>query len=208
MSASVPQPWEQRLLRLVSEQGAIPFDQLARFLAIEERQAARVGWHLAERGFATCRPVLHGEPPWLWLNSRGSRLSGTGLAHFKPTGHALTRIRAVNEVRLHITTRAPAARWICGRVVRREQGFRGAAPQAVVEVDGERHALVVRPGNTGNVAQERARIEPLLARYNAVITFGSPRVRTALGRLACRYGYRNLVLRPIPRPPHVAGPDH
>lgn len=72
------QPWEQQLLRLVSEQGAVPLDQLARFLDVEEAQAARMGWHLVDRGLAVCRPVLHGEPPWLWPTFRGNRASGTG----------------------------------------------------------------------------------------------------------------------------------
>lgn len=201
MSARAPQPWEQRLLRLLSEQGAIPFDQFARFLDVEERQAARLGWHLAERGFATCRPVLHGEPPWLWLNFRGSRLSGTGLACFEPTGHALVRIRAVNEVRLHIEARAPAARWLSGRAVRHEQGSGGPRTQAVVEVEGERHAMVVRTGRPVDPAVERSRIEPLLARYEVVVVFAPSPVRAALERLGRAHGYRNLVVRPVPVPP-------
>lgn len=63
--------WERRLLRLVSEQGAMPFDQLARFLDVEERQALR-GWHLAERDLVICRRVLHGEPPWLVRHEQGN----------------------------------------------------------------------------------------------------------------------------------------
>ncbi len=33
MTAPALEPWERRLLRLVSEQGAMPFDQLARSTA-------------------------------------------------------------------------------------------------------------------------------------------------------------------------------
>jgi hypothetical protein len=208
MAGPALEPWERRLLRLVSEQGAMPFDQMARFLDVEERQAARVGWHLAERDLVTCRRVLHGEPAWLWLSFRGHRLSGTGLELLRPTPRGLALIRAVNEVRLYIEGRAPQARWICGRAVRHEQGNRGPRPQAVVEVDGERHALVVRPGRAAaHLPQERVRIEPLLARYDAVVIFASSPVRAALRRLERRHGYRNLVLRPIPESPPAAGPD-
>ncbi len=56
----------------------------------------------------------------------------------------MARMRAVNEVRLHIARRAPEARWICARSIVREQGMRGYRPNAVVEVGGERHAILVR----------------------------------------------------------------
>ena len=55
----------------------------------------------------------------------------------------MARMRAVNEVRLHIARRAPEARWICGRSVVREQGTRGYRPNAVVEIGAERHAILV-----------------------------------------------------------------
>ena len=41
-----PEPWEFELLRLIAEQGAIPFDQLARFLGADAGQAASVVKHL------------------------------------------------------------------------------------------------------------------------------------------------------------------
>ena len=47
------EPWEQRVLRLISEQQAIPFDQLARFLECEEEQAARVAKHLTKASTQT-----------------------------------------------------------------------------------------------------------------------------------------------------------
>jgi len=50
-------------LRLIAEQGAIPFDQLARFAGCEESQAARVAVHLFKAGFADYGRFLYDEPP-------------------------------------------------------------------------------------------------------------------------------------------------
>ena len=113
----MPEPWEFELLRLIAEQGAIPFDQLARFAGCEEPQAARLAKHLFKAGFADYGRFLYDEPPWIWLSGRGMRLSGTGFACLRPRVGAMGRMRAVNEIRLHIAARAPEARWLCSRSV-------------------------------------------------------------------------------------------
>ncbi len=193
-----PEPWEFELLRLLAEQGAIPFDQLGRFLDAEERQAANVVKHLTKGGYADYGRTLHGEPHWAWLTARGARLSGMGFVPGSPKVGAMARIRAVNEVRLHITRRAPEARWVCGRSVVREQGLKGMRPNAVVEIGGERHAIVVKHG----FPQERERelVETQMARYDAVIYFANPRPRALLERLKAEHHWPKLVIRPIPGP--------
>lgn len=192
-----PQPWELTVLRLLAEQGAIPFDQLARFLGAAEHQAAAIAKHLTDRGFADYGSILHGEPHWLWLTWRGSRASGTGFGALPPKVGAMSRIRALNEIRLHICARAPHARWRCGRTVFREQGKRGHRPNAIVECDGERHAILVllRPG-----ARERLvpRLETLLRRHDALIVFTTRRSRPNLERLADQHHWPRVVLRNIP----------
>jgi hypothetical protein len=57
----------------------------------------------------------------------------------------MARMRAVNEVRLHIAKRAPEARWICGRSVVCEQGMRGYRPNAVVEIGRAGRAILEHP---------------------------------------------------------------
>ena len=168
-----PEPWEFDLLRLIAEQGAIPFDQLARFLGCEDEQAARIAKHLHKAGFADYGRFLHGEPHWVWLSARGARLSGTGLHYRLPKVGAMARARAVNEVRLHIARRAPEARWVCGRSIVREQGVRGYRPNAVVEIGRERHAILVRL-RVQSEERERAILETHMARYDAVIAFCAP----------------------------------
>ncbi|HWW67118.1 MAG TPA: hypothetical protein VNY83_03975 [Solirubrobacterales bacterium] len=195
-----PEPWEFELLRLIAEQGAIPFDQLARFLEGDERQAASMVKHLTKVGYADYGRFLHGEPHWAWLTGRGARLSATGFAARRPKVGAMARMRAVNEVRLHIARRAPEARWIGPRSVVREQGKTGYRPNAVVEIGSERHAIVVhlRAGD-----QERTRdiIETHMARYDALIAFAKPVPLAVLKRLQSQNHWPKLVIRPIPTPP-------
>ena len=48
----VPEPWEFELLRLIAEQGAIPVDQLARFLGVDVRQVRP--WPTGDRQRPPC----------------------------------------------------------------------------------------------------------------------------------------------------------
>lgn len=196
-----PEPWEHELLRLIAEQAAIPFDQLARFIVCGEVQAARVARHLTKAGYADYGRILSAEPHWLWLTARGSRLSGTGFPARSPRVGAIARMRAVNEVRLQIARRAPGAGWVCGRSVVREQGKRGRRPNAVVEIGRERHAIVVKHGVPHEEGREREIIETHMARYDAVIYFANPAPRAQLERLKREYHWPKLVIRAIPGPP-------
>lgn len=191
------EPWELETMRLVAEQAAIPFDQLARFLVASERQAAKIAKHLADAGVADYARILHGEPPLLWLTQRGCRLSGTGFSYLPPRVGALARIRAVNEVRLHIAARAPEARWICGRTVFRQQGYRGHRAHAVVESEGERHAILalLRPGRPEHWIPA---FQSHIRRHDAVIAFCLPSAERAVQRLAKRHHWPKLVIRPLP----------
>ncbi|MGA8744515.1 MAG: hypothetical protein WB507_01445 [Solirubrobacterales bacterium] len=194
-----PEPWEFELLRLLAEQQAIPFDQLARFLNCEQGQSARVVKHLTKLGYADYGRFLADEPHWAWTTWRGMRLSGMGFTAEPPKVGAMARMRSVNEVRLHIARRAPEARWISGRSVVREQGMRGYRPNAVVEIGAERHALLVR---LRVAEQERtlAILETHMARYDAVVAFASRGPRALLERLKAERHWPKLVIRPIPGP--------
>lgn len=194
-----PERWEFHLLRLLSEQQAIPFDQLARFIGCEAEQASRVAKHLFRAGFADYGRILHDEPHWAWPTNRGGRLSGTGFASGPPKVGAMTRIRAVNEVRLQIAARAPEARWICGRSVIREQGRQGRRPNAVVEIGRERHAILVKHGIRQSEWRERDILESLMRGYDAVIAFCAPYPGNLYRRLQSEHHWPKLVVRDIPQ---------
>jgi hypothetical protein len=192
-----PEPWEFELLRLIAEQGAIPFDQLARFLGADAGQAESVVKHLTEVGYVDYGRFLHDEPHWAWLSCRGARLSGTGFRPNRPRVGAMARMRAVNEVRLHISSRAPEARWICHRSLVREQGRRGHRPNAVIEIRSERHAIVVRL-SARDLDIVRDSLETDMARYDAVIVFAMPSIRRRLEHFAAEHHWPKLVIRDIP----------
>lgn len=190
---------ERDLLVLIAHQGAIPLDQLARFRGHSIADAEQTVSDLAAGGLVTRQEILADEPPWIWLTRSGTKASGTGLCHFVPTPGALARLRATNEVRLHLAAKAPNARWSSYRVLRRS-GFNGAAvplPRAAVEIDGERHAIEVRV-NARNMLYFREMVESRLADYDAVIVFCRPGNRTAHERLVRRHGWRQVIVRTIP----------
>jgi hypothetical protein len=189
------------LLRLLAEQGAIPFDQLARFCRCQSEQAARLAKHLTKEGLTDYGRSLVDEPHWLWLTHRGARLSGTGFSPAPPRVGAIARMRALNDVRLHITERAPEARWISGRSVFREQGMRGHRPNAVVEIGAERHAILVRRGQPKNPDREVYALQTHMRRYDAVVCFANRRSLVRLRRLQEEHHWTKLVLRKIPAPP-------
>jgi len=194
-----PERWEFDVLRLLAEQAAVPFDQLARFLGCEPEQAARVARHLTKAGYADYGRTLTYEPHWAWLTTRGARFSGMEFPAKPPKVGAMARMRAVNEVRLHIATRAPQARWVCARSIVREQGKRGYRPNAIVEVGRERHALLVKLGFQ-SLERERDILETQMARHDAVVVFCAPSPEKQLERLAAEHRWPKLVVRPMPKP--------
>jgi hypothetical protein len=196
----VPDFWEFELLRLLAEQQAIPFDQLARFLDCEQGQAARLLRHLSKLGYADYGRFLVDEPYWAWSTWRGMRVSGMGFTAGPPRVGAMARMRAVNEVRLHIARRAPEGRWICGRCVVRENGRTGYRPNAVVEIGAERHAVLVRL-RVGQRERTLAMIETHMARYDAVIAFCAPGPHRILRRLRAEHHWPKLIIRAVPVPP-------
>jgi hypothetical protein len=195
-----PERWEYEILRLIAEQQAIPFDQLARFLDCGPEQASRVAKHLTKAAYTDYGRELTYEPHWIWLTRRGARFSGEGFEALPPPVGSMARIRAVNEVRLHIKRRAPWARWICERSVIREQGIRGHRPNAIVEIGEERHAIVARYGGPTEKEREIRVLETHMLRYDAVIAFAGRRCRGLLERLKREHHWPKLVIRPIPKP--------
>jgi len=150
MARRCPEPWEFELLRLLSEQYGMPFDQLARFLGCDDEQASRVARHLHRIGYADYGRFLVDEPHWVWLTSL------------------------------------------------REQGGRGRRPNAVVEIGGERHAILVKYGHRCEERSERDLLESLMRGYDALIAFCSRGHHGLYRRLAAEHHWPKLVVRDIP----------
>ena len=161
-------------MRLLSEQGAIPLDQLARFLGA--RSATAVGaasrasrTRAASSTAASWFAITHGSGPAVAAPRSRAPASTTRV----PDVAILAHRRAVNEVRLHLAARAPQGRWLCERIVYRRRDPNDHLPDAVFEIDGERHAI------EAELSRKRHReIRRIVAehsnRYDAVLYFCGP----------------------------------
>jgi hypothetical protein len=106
-------------------QGAMRIDQLAQlFSQIDERSvsvdAARksIGRWI-DRGWATSRTLLQGQPPFVWLTPAGMRVSGLDFPSEEPALSTLAHNADVTAIRLTIQTAYPnGIRWRSERSMR------------------------------------------------------------------------------------------
>jgi hypothetical protein len=199
---SSPSPAELSILDLISEQGAIPLDQLARFLDCDFKEATALGTRFLEAGFVKRSRPLGSEPDWLWLTRFGASVSTTGLGALSPKVGGLVQRRALNEIRLLFAERAPGARWVSERTLRRAQGMKGSVPGAVVEVgsasDPERQAIEVCLSPKRSTAERVRRMEMYRAEYAAATFFCSSSAKKTIRTAANRCGWSNLLVLSIP----------
>ena len=196
-SHATGQERREEALRLLSEQAAIPLDQLGRLLGIPLESAVQIALRLDQAGLAESRRFLVRDYPWLWPSRRGARLAGTGFAYSVPDVALLAHRRAINEVRLHLAARAPQGRWVCERAVLRRRDPEDHLPDAVFEIDGERHAI------EAELTSKRDReIHRIVAehsnRYDAVLYFCGPLPYNLLRRVQAEGRWPKLVVRRVP----------
>lgn len=188
---------ETAVLRLLSEQVAIPLDQLARFVDCSLGRAVELMQSLENAGCVRHRRFLVRDMPWFWLNSRGARLADTGFVASAPDVAMLAHRRAVNEVRLHLAERAPEGRWVCERTVFRQRDPEDHLPDAVFEIGGERHAIEAELSLKRNDEIRRIVAEHS-NRYDAVLYFCGPRPHRLLKRVQAEGRWPKLLVRRLP----------
>ncbi len=186
-------------VELVAEQGAVPLDQFARFLALREPVARDLAGRLHREGYLGWEEPLVDDQPWLALSRRGADVSRTGLRPSRASVALLTRRRALNEVRLHLAERAPQGRWISHRLLVHGHPLSGSMPGAVFAIGGERHAIDVEL-SAGKDDELAAKIEHRLARHDALVCFCAPAALHSLRRLHVEHGWRELAVRALPVP--------
>ncbi len=196
---------ELAALGLIAEQGIVPVDQLARFRDVSETQASGLTDRLHAGGYVSREWPWPGGPAWVALTYRGSRILGGGLPASEVKLGALELARATNEVRLYLAARAPHARWVSRR--RMQAGSRPKSlPRAVLEIDGERHAIEVLTRGAGG-SQVADRLRRRCAEYDAVVCFSHPGPLPQLQRLVDTSMTPNLIVRGLPEAPStVDGP--
>lgn len=160
---------ELEVIELLVHQVAMPLDQLARFRKCSLAKAEKLALDLAGNGCVYLEEVIPNEAKWIRLAAPAMKFSKTDFSRIRELPLSrLDLLRAVNEVRLYVTQRAPEARW---ESFRQRERFK-SVPTAVVEINGERHAIEVRVYCTS-----KRDLALLLARreeeFDAVICFCS-----------------------------------
>jgi transposase/Mn-dependent DtxR family transcriptional regulator len=198
-------PCERRVLRLISEQGAVPLDQLAAFLGRNLSATVALARRLSGLGLANLASLVHGDTSWIWLTNTGSQISESGFRPYRPSPGSLEMVRANNAVRLQTEAREPRARWICWRTLRGGVRGSGQVPHAVVEIGAERHAIELDTGRRQREPIVR-RVGRLSARYDAAVVFCPPRRRRLYESLRAQNHWPNLVLQRLPDPSVTPSP--
>ncbi len=194
-----PADWEIRILRLLAEQGAIPVDQLSRFLDRSTEETAEIVAAFCEAHYTVSQQLTIVNPAWVWLKERGARFSATSLYPQRPRLGGLDRMRAVNEVRLHVSRRDPDVRWVSRRRLLRRYGQYAVVPSAVAESGDQRHALNVKLAMRNNL-RVASQIDTFATNHDAVIYFcATPQVRGFLEELQDEHRWSKLVIRDLPR---------
>lgn len=189
---------EVALLTLLAEQGTIPLDQLARFLDRSLEATVRAVQGLEEEGQVEHRRFLVRDFPWFWPSRAGMQRSETGFAYHEPDVAGIAHRRAVNEVRLYLAAKAPRGRWVCERTVWRQRDPSDHLPDAVFEIDGERHAIEAELSCKQN-PEIRSIVAQHSNRYDAVLYFCGPYTYRLLKRVAAEGRWPKLAVRRLPQ---------
>ncbi len=192
-----PSSEERSALRLLSEQVAIPLDQLGRFLRSSLGEAVAIAQGLEEAGCVERRRFLIHDHAWFWPSYRGIRFAGTGFPYRAPDVSMLAHRRAVNEIRLYLRERAPQGRWLCERTVYRRRDPADHLPDAVLEIDGERHAIEVELSHKGQ-REIRLIVAQHSNRYDAIIYFCGPHTYGLMKRVQGEGRWPKLLVRRVP----------
>lgn len=181
----------------IGAQYAVREDQLARLLGRSERTARRWSRAMCEAGYVRREWLLAGDPAWVWLSGRGARMTEHGFSVWRPNAGRLRHIGAVSELRLYLAQRVPDAGWICERELFRDRPNRSVhVPDAVLELDSERHALEVEL-----TAKARKRlvalVEELRANYDVVVYFCAPAAARLSEELREERGWPDVQVRDL-----------
>ena len=191
------EPEAQRALRLLSEQVAVPLDQLARLLDVSMERAVRTVQQLEAAGCLEHRRFLIAEGPWFWLSHRGVAARRNRLSLSGPDVASLAHRRALNEIRIYLSERAPEGRWLCERMVYRRRDPNDHLPDALFEIDGERHAIEAELSRKSD-REIRQILTELSDRYDAALYFCGPLTYRMMKRLSAEGRWPKLVVRRLP----------
>jgi transposase/DNA-binding MarR family transcriptional regulator len=186
-------------LDVLADQGLVPMDQLRRLLDLDAEECELLVSSFVRNGLVQRAKPLVDEPNWVWLTTRGTKLSTRDLGVPSPRLGGLEFARAINEVRIQVTKGEAGSlvEWISGRKLHKMREHAGAAPHGAIKIGPEMHAVEVfltPPEKTVLVN----RLGQRLAEFDAVAWFYSRRAGTQLKNLAKEFKSELLEIRPLP----------
>lgn len=193
-----------RALRLLSEQGAIPLDQLRMLLGVSAAAAKALVATLQGDGCVECRQFLVGDERWAWLTEAGAAEAGLGFPAGAPAARGLAHRRALNGVRFYLEAREPGGEWICERGLLRDRVVGGLIPDALFAVQEaagggrEVHAIEVELSRK-RVSERRERLTDFSERFDLVVYFCGPQAYPSMERMRLDGRWPKLIVRKLPR---------
>lgn len=191
---------DYRALRLVSEQRAMPLDQLQEFLGLPLERVQEITWTLCLAGLLERRCFLVREAPWVWLSGIGRHFLGMGQEPFVfGVGVSqLEHFRAVNQVRFKVEKRSKG-RWLEPREAAKLMGGRAAyRPDGILQVNGELHAFKVEV-TPKSMPRLRQIIKKQCEQFDYVVYICSPTVRRLFDRIPDVLSNDKLIIGELPK---------
>jgi hypothetical protein len=188
------------LLSWLGEQYAARLDQVEAFEGCGTRTAQRTVARLRDAGLVATRRILVGEPAWVLPTSTGLRLARSPFSPWQPRLGLLSHVAAVNDVRLHVQSRAAGSEWVSERALLRERRAGQHLPDGVLLLDGRRVAIEVEL-TVKSRRRVSAILDELTGRFDAVVYFCTPPTERLLSEFAGTGRWPTLAVRELPRRP-------
>jgi len=185
------------VLRWLGEQYCARVDQLEVLMACSPRTVQRTLVRLSSAGFITTAAVIGGEPRWAIPTSSGMAAGGTGFGIWRPRIGLMAHVAAVNDVRLHVQSRAPSTEWIPERVLARERRAGDHLPDGMALIDGQRVAIEVEL-TVKSQTRVTAILDELSSRFDTVLYFCAAGPHRQLTELSASGRWPKLGVRELP----------
>ena len=185
-----------QLLAWLSEQYGARADQLELLLGRGLRTVQRTVARLHEARLAQPTRMLVGEPAWVIPTTAGIRMAGYRFPAWRPRVGLLAHVAAVNDVRLHIQSRAPTSEWVSERLLAIERNDGEHLPDGLALIDTQRVAIEVEL-TVKSARRINAILDELAQRFDAVVYFCAPAAHRQLAALAASGRWPKLTVREL-----------
>jgi|GEM_PF-6712115 len=187
-----PTATQSSVLRLLSEQVAMPTDQVAMFLAVDVAAAKQLVGTCESHGWVHGGDFAGERDMWWWLRAGGVPWAGTGFGYELPASTSLEHHRGVNEARFQLECAFPDGEWLCERGIRRRNVAK-PIPDGVFRIGNAEWAIEVEL-TAKNAKRIRAKVDALLHAYEKIHFYCSQTTIRQLERVQAACGENRLVV--------------